>query len=174
MISAMKLDPETWARIYPWLEKAQDVSSDDLAAWIARIVAEQPEVGIPLREVLTLGTAHTDDEHLGPLFVAANPPSRAGQQVGAYTIDSLLAQGGMGEVWLGQRSDGRVGGRFAVKLLHRDAPGAKALDRFKREGRVLARLVHPNIARLIDAGAIVGGQPFLVLEYIDGQHIDHY
>jgi hypothetical protein len=46
----MKLDQETWARIFPWLEKAQDVPAADLAEWIARIVEEQPRIGIPLRE----------------------------------------------------------------------------------------------------------------------------
>jgi eukaryotic-like serine/threonine-protein kinase len=171
----MKLDQETWARVYPWLDKAQDVPANDLREWIARIVAEQPDVGVPLREILAQGALLDNNEFLaGPLYIPEDRQSRAGQQVGAYTIDTLLAEGGMGEVWLAHRSDGQFEGRFAVKLLHLDTPGAKALDRFKREGRVLARLTHPNIARLIDAGATPEGQPFLVLEYIDGEHVDQY
>src|ERR1700722_4589446 len=160
----MKLDQEPWARVYPWLDKAQDVPANDLREWIARIVAEQPDVGVPLREILAQGALLDNNEFLeGPLYIPEDRQSRAGQQVGAYTIDTLLAEGGMGEVWLAHRSDGQFEGRLAVKLLHLDAPDAKALDRFKREGRVLARLTHTNIARLIDAGATPEGQPFLVL-----------
>jgi tetratricopeptide (TPR) repeat protein/tRNA A-37 threonylcarbamoyl transferase component Bud32 len=171
----MKLDPQTWARVYPWLEKAQDVPDAELAAWIARLVAEQPEVGIPLRDVLAHSAFADDEEFLArPLAVPAVRQSRAGQQVGAYTIDSLLADGGMGEVWLAHRSDGHFEGTYAVKVLPLDSLGSKALDRFKREGRLLARLTHPHIARLMDAGATPNGQPFLVLEYVDGEHVDRY
>jgi WD40 repeat protein len=171
----MKLDQQTWARVFPWLDKAQDVPAADLPAWIERIVKEQPEIGIPLREVLAQHSLSDDDTILEvPLRVTQALRSRTGQQVGAYTIDTLLAEGGMGEVWLAHRSDGQFEGTFAVKLLHLESPGAKALDRFKREGRLLARLTHPHIARLIDAGATPDGQPFLVLEYIDGEHIDKY
>jgi serine/threonine protein kinase len=171
----MKLDKDTWARVFPWLDKAQDVPAADLPEWIARLVAEQPDVGIPLREVLAQNALWDDDEFLeAPLQLPADRASRTGQQVSAYTIDALLAEGGMGEVWLAHRSDGRFEGKVAVKLLNLDTPGAKALDRFKREGRVLARLTHPNIARLIDAGATPDGQPFLVLEYVDGEHVDKY
>jgi eukaryotic-like serine/threonine-protein kinase len=171
----MKLDEQTWKRVYPWLDKAQDVPAADLPEWIARLVAENPEVGIPLREVLSQSSLSDDDEFLRvPLDILPKRQSRTGQYAGAYTLDRLLAEGGMGEVWLAHRNDGQFEGTFAVKLLNLAAPGAKALDRFKREGRVLARLTHPYIARLIDAGATSDGQPFLVLEFIDGQHIDQY
>jgi serine/threonine protein kinase len=171
----MKFDEATWARVYPWLDKAQDVPASDLPAWIARIVAEEPDVGLPLRELLAQSALSDNDEFLAsPLSVAVGPRSRAGQQVGAYTIDALLAEGGIGEVWLAHRSDGHFEGTFAVKLLHLNMQGPKAIDRFKREGRLLARLTHEHIARLVDAGATPDGQPFLILEYIDGEHIDQF
>lgn len=171
----MKLDQETWARVYPWLEKAQDIPAVELQQWIERIVAEQPDVGIPLREVLSDTALLDDDTFLErPLRVPLERQSRIGQRVGAYTIDALLADGGMGEVWLAHRSDGHFEGRYAVKLLHFSMQGRKALERFKREGRVLARLTHPHIARLIDAGVTGDEQPFLVIEYIDGEHVDEY
>jgi eukaryotic-like serine/threonine-protein kinase len=171
----MKFDEETWARVYPWLEKAQDVPAADLREWIAQIISEQPEVGIPLNDVLSQAALMGDDEFLrSAASIPTERLSRVGQQVGAYTIDSLLAEGGMGEVCLAHRSDGHFEGRYAVKLLHRETMSPKALERFKHEGRVLARLTHPNVARLMDAGATPDGQPFLVLEYIDGEHIDRY
>ena len=107
----------------------------------------------------------------------AEPPARAtlaGQEIGAYTLISPIGHGGMGTVWLARRSDGRFEGFAAVKLLNASLVGREGEDRFRREGTILARLTHPSIARLIDAGVSPIGQPYLVLEYVRGQHIDRY
>src|SRR6185369_15115861 len=94
--------------------------------------------------------------------------------VGAYRLVSPIGYGGMGTVWLASRSDGRFQGQVALKLLNAALVGRGGEERFKREGTILARLTHPDIARLIDAGVSTTGQPYLVLEYIDGRHIDRY
>ena len=101
-------------------------------------------------------------------------PWLAGQTIGAYTLISLIGQGGMGSVWLARRSDGRFEGLAAVKLLNVALLGRAGEARFKREGTILARLTHPSIARLIDAGVSRMGQPYLVLEHVEGEHIDRY
>ena len=80
----------------------------------------------------------------------------------------------MGSVWLAARSDGRFEGKAAVKLLNAALVGRAGEERFRREGTILARLTHPHIARLIDAGVSPTGQPYLVLEHVDGRHIDRY
>jgi serine/threonine-protein kinase len=80
----------------------------------------------------------------------------------------------MGTVWLARRSDGRFEGNVAVKLLNTALIGRNGEDRFRREGRVLARLTHPNIARIMDAGVSDAGQPYLVLEYVKGSAIDRH
>jgi len=80
----------------------------------------------------------------------------------------------MGTEWLAHRSDGRFEGQVAVKLLNAALVGHPSEQRFAREGRVLARLQHPNIARLLDAGVEAGRQPYLVLEYVRGERIDEY
>ncbi len=95
-------------------------------------------------------------------------------QLGAYTLETPLGQGGMGSVWLARRSDGRYEGRAAVKLLNAALVGRPAEQRFVREGSVLARLRHPHIAQLTDAGISPRGQPYLVLEYVEGERIDAY
>jgi serine/threonine protein kinase/Tol biopolymer transport system component len=100
--------------------------------------------------------------------------SLAGQTLGVYTLISPLGHGGMGTVWLGERNDGRFERRVAVKLPNIALMGKSGEERFKREGRVLGRLTHPNIAELIDAGVSQTGQPFLVLEYVEGEYIDCY
>jgi serine/threonine-protein kinase len=87
--------------------------------------------------------------------------SIAGQTVGSYTLISPIGQGGMGTVWLAQRSDGRYEGRAAVKFLNAAWVGPAGGERFRREGSILARIAHPHIARLIDAGVSHFGQPIL-------------
>src|SRR5262249_45658780 len=106
--------------------------------------------------------------------VPISPATLAGQTVGAYELVSQIGQGGMGNVWLARRSDGRFEGHAAVKLLNASLVGHVGEERFRREGNFLARLTHPHIARLVDAGVSSGGQPYLVLEHVDGEPIDRY
>ena len=99
----------------------------------------------------------------------------AGLSVGAYTVERELGQGGMGSVWFARRTDGRFEGHVAIKFLNTGLAARGGPERFAREGSILARLAHPNIARLLDAGVTAGGtQPYLVLEYIDGLPIKRY
>ncbi|MFK7913699.1 MAG: protein kinase [Pseudomonadales bacterium] len=105
---------------------------------------------------------------------AASALSRAGETWGNYTLTDLIGSGGMGEVWRAERADGRFDSTVAIKLLRADQMGDAALARFEQEGQLLARLVHPNIARLMDAGITEQRRPFLVLELVDGTSIDQY
>ena len=77
-------------------------------------------------------------------------------------------------MWLAHRHDGRFEGRVAIKLLNMALVGRAGEERFRQEGHLLARLTHPNIARLLDAGVTDHGQPYLALEYVDGVPIDQY
>jgi serine/threonine-protein kinase len=105
---------------------------------------------------------------------ALRPFSLAGLQVGAYTLIAPLGGGGTGSVWLARRSDGRFEAKVAIKLLNAALVGQPAERRFMREGSLLAKLIHPHIARLIDAGIAPGGQPYLALEHVEGEPIDKY
>jgi tetratricopeptide (TPR) repeat protein len=173
--SPRKLDLEMWARVFPLLEQAQGVPREELEAWLELVTSQHPDIAVPLRELVgKLHELDTDEFLEQPVRLLPDELSHAGKIVGAYTIDSLLGKGGMGEVWRAQRSDGHFKGLFAIKFLHLAAPSAKALERFRREGRMLARLTHPHIARLIDAGVMPEGQPYLVLEYVAGEAIDCY
>ena len=80
----------------------------------------------------------------------------------------------MGTVWKARRSDGRFEGVAAVKFVHLAVLDREGRERFRREGTALARLSHPNIARLLDAGVTDLGQPFLVIDFVDGVRIDRY
>ncbi len=100
--------------------------------------------------------------------------SLAGHRFGSYTLIREIGHGGTGTVWLAKRSDGRFEGEAAVKLLNTALVGHPSSRRFAREGSVLARLRHPNIAHLLDAGVAAGSQPYLVLEYVRGRAIDRF
>jgi tetratricopeptide (TPR) repeat protein len=93
---------------------------------------------------------------------------------GAYRLVRLLGRGGMGAVYLAERADGEVDQRVAVKLLRYGGDEPAFRDRFLRERQILATLSHPGIAGLHDAGHTGDGQPYLVMDYINGTPIDVY
>ncbi|HUE00476.1 MAG TPA: protein kinase [Bryobacteraceae bacterium] len=96
-----------------------------------------------------------------------------GQRLGPYSVLSAIGYGGMGIVYLAERADGKFEQRVAIKLVQAGLDGAFA-ERLQQECRILATLDHPNIARLLDAGATDDGLPYFVMEYVAGQPIDCY
>ncbi len=99
------------------------------------------------------------------------PLDPKGWRCGPYRLLDVIGRGGMGAVYLAERADGEVTQRVAVKLLPPGAGDAQR-ERFLQERQILASLAHPNIARMMDAGHVENGQPFLAMEYIDGKPID--
>jgi eukaryotic-like serine/threonine-protein kinase len=109
----------------------------------------------------------------GMLADVASAKPKQGDQFGAWRVAAEIGQGGMGSVYLVERADGHFAQAAALKLL-KGVPSQQRLEYFTRERQTLASLTHPNIARLLDGGAAANGQPFLVMEFIDGTHIDAY
>jgi serine/threonine-protein kinase len=97
-----------------------------------------------------------------------------GQMVGRYRIEGRIASGGMGTIYLAQRADDQFTQRVAIKIVKRGMDSEEILHRFRAERQTLAALNHPNIARLLDGGATESGQPYLVMEYVEGEPIDEY
>jgi serine/threonine protein kinase len=93
---------------------------------------------------------------------------------GPYKLVRLLGSGGMGAVYLAERTDGEIQQRVAVKLLRAGERRDAWHDRFLNERQLLASLSHPSIVHVIDAGHTEDGRPYLVMEYVDGQPIDLY
>src|SRR5579863_5369074 len=96
-----------------------------------------------------------------------------GWRAGPYRLLDVIGRGGMGAVYLAERADGEVTQRLAVKLLPPGA-GDPLRERFLQERQILASLAHPNIARMLDAGHLASGQPFLAMEYVAGKPIDAF
>lgn len=97
-----------------------------------------------------------------------------GARLGAYEIETLIATGGMGAVYLARRADDAFDKRVAIKTLAQNIAAPRMKRRFQLERQALANLDHPNITRLLDGGATADGMPFLVMEYVEGQPIDRY
>jgi non-specific serine/threonine protein kinase/serine/threonine-protein kinase len=119
-----------------------------------------------------LDDARTNDL-FPPLIRNAGAPLTLGERIGPYRVIRELGAGGMGVVFLAERED--VGKQVALKLLREGGMASgERVRRFLLERRVLARLEHPNIARLLDAGATESRTPYLVMEYVEGIPIDRY
>ena len=169
------ISPERWQEVSPYLDQALTLADHERQAWLRALHAEKPELAADLEELLNEHQAAAQERFLerGPAVIA-NESSLAGQAVGTYTLISPLGQGGMGSVWLAERSDGRFERRVAVKFLRISVAAHGGIERFKREGKILGQLAHPHIAELIDAGLTQTGEPYLVLEYVDGEPITEY
>jgi serine/threonine protein kinase len=150
-----------------------DVPPGERAAILsARSVPEDVRAEVEL--LLSFDAAEDD---FTPLVAACaaralEPPRPA--RCGPYRIVEPIGRGGMGAVYLAERVDGEVEQRVAVKLLRYGDAEPSFRDRFLRERRILAGLTHPGIARLLDAGHTADGQPYLVMEHVDGRPIDRY
>src|SRR5688572_15137302 len=168
-----RVDADRWQVVSPHLDEALDLAEHERAAWLLSLRERDPALAA---DVETMLQQH-DDGFLEAAVQFTGSRAVAGARVGAYTLLSPIGQGGMGTVWLAERSDGRFDRRVAIKFLNQSLVGGA--DRFRREGRMLARLEHRHIAQLLDAGVSEGGvapagQPFLVLEYVEGKRLDHF
>ena len=99
-------------------------------------------------------------------------PRPCPSHIGPYKLVRELGRGGMGTVYLAERAD--IGRRVALKVLRDGLRSSSREQRFLSERRILARLTHPNIARLLDAGVTAEGTPYFAMEYVEGEPIDRY
>ena len=98
----------------------------------------------------------------------------SGDRIGAYRLVREIGRGGMSVVFLAERDDGRFHKRVAVKVIQPQLMPTHFRARFQSERDILARLEHPSIARLLDGGETERGEPYLVMEYVEGEPVDAY
>jgi serine/threonine protein kinase len=169
------IDFVRWRELSTFLDEALELPDDERLAWLEALRAREPLVAQDLQSLLgrldILESSKFLEEDLSCFF---NQQPLSGQTLGAYTLEVMIGRGGMGSVWRALRSDGRFEGKVAIKLLNIALMGRGGEERFRREGRVLAKLTHSNIARILDAGVTRTSQPYIVLEYIEGSAIDRY
>ena len=169
------LDPARWQAVSSYIDEALELDDQSREAWLAALVEREPAIAGDVRVLLERHRALAQERFLDGALAHPTPlPALAGHAVDAYTVLDVIGEGGMGSVWRAVRSDGRLHRLAAIKFLNAGSMGRLGEERFTREGRILARLTHPHIAQLIDAGVSRWGQPYLVLEYVDGEPIDRY
>lgn len=173
--SMSTLTPDQWQEISPYLDHVLSLPQEERETWLQSFRSEKPELAEVLHQLLEEHRALADEHFLErmPVRVAPGVPV-LDQKIGPYSLISLIGQGGMGSVWLAERSDGRFERRVAVKFLPFAMTSGVGAERFKREGKILGQLTHPHIAELIDAGVTQNGEPYLVLEYVEGLPINQY
>jgi eukaryotic-like serine/threonine-protein kinase len=167
------MTPEEWRRVKAILEDALEHPAAERTAYIDRACAED----LALRE--HVGALVRAAEGEGGIIDAANavaagaeipePPGRAGERVGAYALEAEIARGGMGVVYLARRADAEFQKNVAIKLMRPGLIGEADLRRFRSERQIAAALDHPHIARLLDGGTTTAGEPYFVMEYVEGR-----
>jgi tetratricopeptide (TPR) repeat protein len=167
------LTPDQWQEVSPYLDEVLELPPEDRAAWLLSLRKKDARIASFVQALLDEQMQLKQEGFLerSPLRAGAG---LAGQKVGSYTLVSQIGQGGMGSVWLAQRSDGRFERQAAVKFVSIALSGRTTEERFIREGSILGRLTHPHIAELFDAGISADGSRYLILEYVDGVAIDEY
>ncbi|QDH71537.1 serine/threonine-protein kinase [Marilutibacter alkalisoli] len=166
------MDAERWQRLSPLLDALLELEPEARTRRLEELRGEDAALAGELEALVALEAEHGD--FLSEPLVMPPAGVGSGSEVGPYRLDRLLGEGGMGQVWLASRADGLYQRRVALKLLR---PGLTSHDlrlRFTREREILARLAHPHIARLLDAGISAEGLPYLALEYVDGTPITDY
>jgi len=164
-----------WAQIRARFDELQPLPPAERDARLA-VLDKDPAATQWVAELRSLLASEADatQQFLAPQHTVPEAPAalQAGQSLGPWRLVQPLGAGGMGEVWRAERADGAYEGQAAIKRLHSRLPSAAGAARFAAERRALARLEHPNIARLLDAGQTPDGQPYVVMEHVRGEPID--
>ena len=168
-----------WAEITRLFDAAMDVAPADQTAWLAALDADA-EVVAELRSLLEwhessgafLETPALRVPDLAGPSMTETP--MVGRALGPWRLVDVIGRGGMGVVYRAERADDAFTRQAAVKVIGPGADAASVVERFRRERQTLADLDHRNIARLLDGGSTAEGQPYFVMEYVDGIPLDRY
>lgn len=175
--SAAALDPSTWERAKSIVSDALEIESPTARAnFVSVQCGDDAELRAEVESLLAQTTASIET-----FAGEASAPLRGSEtalavqtRIGAYEIVRELGRGGMGAVYLAERADGRFQKQVAIKVLKRGTDTEEVLRRFRAEREILARLDHPNIARLLDGGETPAGLPYFVMDYVAGKPITTY
>ena len=183
----MPVTAEHWHRALSLMDGHATLNADEREAWLADVSEREPAVAPLLRKLLSakarvetgdlLATLPAQPQAILPSTIIST--GNIGAHIGPFALLELVGHGGMGSVWRAHYADARVKRDVAIKLpalSHQHNPEALASlrERFARERDFLAQLEHPNIARLYDTGVADSGQPYLAMEFVNGQPIDAY
>jgi tetratricopeptide (TPR) repeat protein/tRNA A-37 threonylcarbamoyl transferase component Bud32 len=164
------LSPTRVAELEALFHQAVQVTAESREAFLSDVSSRDQAMADELQALLALhdSDASFDSAGLGPTM---SSPNQEGMRLGPWAVGRRIGAGGMGTVHEGVRADDQYRQRVAIKFLRRIADGDAAARRFRTERQILATLQHPRIAALLDGGVTPEGQPYFVMEYIDGAPI---
>ena len=178
------LTVDDWHRLNRLLEQGLEFEGAARTTWLDALGAEDQHLRAVLVDLLSQsdatgfaeGATHapTTVARIASQALAAMRREQPGDRIGPWQLTRLIAEGGMGAVWVAQRADGVMQRTAALKLPRAEWIDQGLSERIARERAILARLQHPAIAVLYDAGVSDSGRPYLALEYVDGIAIDAY
>jgi eukaryotic-like serine/threonine-protein kinase len=168
-----------WQSIEELFHRAAELPEAEQAAFLERETAADAALRQEVASLLAADSRRDDavrDAVAGSAesFRATYEQASVGRRVGDYALVRPLGHGGMGLVYLARRADAAFDKQVAIKFARHAFAAGPMLRRFYEERRILARLEHPLIARLLDAGATDDGEPFVVMEFVEGEKIDEY
>jgi serine/threonine protein kinase len=174
-----RLDHDTWRRIDDILEQVLDLPPEEQPAAVDRLCAGDLALREQIASILATDRAvegYLSETSRQALIDAAAAPEFTetpldGRVLGAWRLLHEIGRGGMGAVYLGERADGAFEQRVAIKILGRGLGDPVQVARFRQERQILARLEHPNIARLVDGGVSEDGLWWFAMEYVAGSPI---
>src|SRR5262245_2876685 len=173
-----EMTPERWRQIEEIFQTIIERPPDERKSLLTQYCGGDAELRHEVESLLDYETAGAFIQE--PIKGAAQSLSDElredliGRRLGAYRVTRLVGHGGMGAVYEATRADDQFDQQVAIKIIKRGMDTDFARERFTREQRILARLEHPHIARLIDGGATEDGLPYFVMEYVEGRPIGEY
>ena len=167
------MTPARFQEIRRLFDRLMDLNPADRATALAEIANSDPASGEELSRLLAEHARSTGLLN-GPAIELRGGTARPLQELGPYSIRREIGSGGMGVVYEAIRVDGTFQRRVAIKVLRHDLNPHLFLSRFERERQILARLEHAHIASIFDAGQTPEGDPYFVMEYVDGLPITEY
>jgi serine/threonine-protein kinase len=158
--------------------EALELPVEDRPAFLDRACGGDAALRAELEAVLaahqSAGGTRDTDRLLSPEATGLGAGLPPGTRIGAYQLEAMVGRGGMGEVYRARRADRQYEQLVAIKVMRPGRDTDDLMARFRTERQILARLQHPNIATLLDGGVTPNGQPYLVMQYVDGVPITRY
>lgn len=173
VMTLFDLTAEGTARLEELFDAALNADAATRALLVEHTASQDPLLASALSALLA---AHESGRSLGlsPVAMSLHQIDHHGVRLGPWTVGRRIGAGGMGTVHEAVRADDQYQQRVAVKFLRRVADGDAAAARFRTERQILASLQHPHIAALLDGGVSPDGQPYFVMEYVDGVPITEW
>jgi tetratricopeptide (TPR) repeat protein/predicted Ser/Thr protein kinase len=159
-----------WSEVKAVLSGVLDADASERPALLDRLCGPDTDLRTTVESLLAMESKvdSFNTEVLPGSALWADTTEKTPEQIGPYTILHEIGRGGMGVVYLADRADGQYRKRVAIKLITGAHQEQNLDQRFRRERQILAQLEHPNIARLLDGAATESGQPYFVMEYVEG------